>query len=74
MKISDHKHETSGEGLGVIEQAKLGLFPLKEPIRIRLLADEKGFHFLPLLPKGMPEKPDGVGKGEGHSSPSPLSQ
>ena len=56
VKISDHKHETSGEGLGVIEQAKLGLLPLKEPIRIRLLADEKGFHFLPLLPKGVPEK------------------
>ncbi|HEV8060781.1 MAG TPA: hypothetical protein VGP68_12955 [Gemmataceae bacterium] len=59
VKISDHKHETSGEGLGVIDQAKLGLLPLKEPIHIRLLADEKGFHFLPLLPEGVPEKPDG---------------
>ena len=56
VKIGDGKPQTSGEGEGVIEQAKLAMLPLSgAPIRIRLLADEEGYHFLPLLPE--PQEP-----------------
>jgi uncharacterized protein involved in outer membrane biogenesis len=56
VKIGDGKPQTSGEGEGVIEQARLAMLPLSgAPIRIRLLADEGGYHFLPLLPD--PQEP-----------------
>ena len=51
VKIGEGKPQTSGEGEGVIEQARLAMLPLSGPIRIRLLADEEGYHFLPLLPE-----------------------
>jgi uncharacterized protein involved in outer membrane biogenesis len=57
VKISDGKHQTSGEGIGEIDQGRLALVPFKNPIRIHLLANGEGFHFLPVLPEGVLEKP-----------------
>ena len=52
VKIGDGKPQTSGDGTGVIDQPRLAMVPLKgPPIRIHLLADADGFHFLPVLPE-----------------------
>lgn len=51
VKVGDGKPETTGGGEGIVDQARLALVQFNKPIRIRLVADRKGFHFLPLLPE-----------------------
>ncbi len=51
VRVDNGKVSTSGEGEGTIDHARLALIPFRNPIRIRLLADGQGFHFLPLLPE-----------------------
>jgi hypothetical protein len=50
VKFADGKAITSGSGEGVVAQFRIGLVPILIPVRLKLLADERGFHFMPVLP------------------------
>ena len=51
VRVENGKVGTSGEGEGTIDRARLSLVTFRNPIRVKLLADGQGFHFLPLLPE-----------------------
>ncbi len=57
VNVDEGKVLTTGTGEGVIEGARMALLNFAKPIRIRLLADATGFHFLPLVSENSDAKP-----------------
>ena len=57
VRVDGGKVETRGNGEGVIERARMAMLPLPGSIRIKLIADATGFHFIPLLPDDPNSKP-----------------
>jgi hypothetical protein len=51
VTVGASKPVTNGNGEGIVEQARLALVQFSKPIRIRLTADARGFHFIPMLPE-----------------------
>jgi hypothetical protein len=48
VNVIDRKVETTGQGEGYIDGARMGLLTLAKPLRIRMIADATGFHFVPV--------------------------